>query len=176
MKGTKLAPNFRIDYTPISEIIESVDLLITMSSTAALEALSVGKKVAFPLDLGLNESLGNHVFLNSGLLRTFSQINKDDIGHPETQWLRSYFFGHSQTAFETIADRCESLIENNYRPSTNILNSTYFTAVIDAHHSTDAAFSNFESRSPLMRKARKLFLKPSLFFFDAIKKNIYEFK
>ena len=176
LKDTKLARNFRIDYTPISEIIESVDLLVTISSTAALEALSVGTKVAFPLDLGLNERFGNHIFLNSGLLRTFSQINKDDIGHPDTQWLKSYFFERCQYASEIIADRCELLIENHYRPSTNILNSAYFAAMIDAHHSIDTATSNHERPSLLIRKSRKLFSSPSLFFSDAIKKRIRVFK
>ena len=176
LKGTKLAPNFSIEYSPISEIIESVDLLVTMSSTAALEALSVGTRVSLPLDLGVNERLGNHVFLHSGLLRTFSQINKDDIGHPEPQWLKSYFFGRKETAFESIADRCEKLIETGYRPGVDILDSVYFKAALGAHRTLNTLSSSPESQSALKRKIRKMRSNPSLFFSDAINKRKYKFK
>ena len=51
----------------------TTDLLLTMSSTACLEALDHGRRVGLILDLGVHERYGNHVFLDSGLLRTFSQ-------------------------------------------------------------------------------------------------------
>jgi hypothetical protein len=71
--GVDRPPNFRIDYTPISELLPSIDLLLTMSSTAALEAVGSGCRVGLVLDLGVHERYGNHVFLASGLLRTFDQ-------------------------------------------------------------------------------------------------------
>ena len=70
LAGTELPANFSIDYTPIGEQLPTVDLLITVSSTACLEALDHGSRVALVLDLGLHERYGNHVFLDSGLLRT----------------------------------------------------------------------------------------------------------
>ena len=39
LAGVARPPNFRIDYTPISEILPEVDLLLTVSSTACLEAV-----------------------------------------------------------------------------------------------------------------------------------------
>ena len=82
LSGTESPANFRIDYTPISEILPRVDLLLTMSSTACLEAVGSGCRVGLVLDLGVHERYGNHVFLASGLLRTFDQLIADDLGRP----------------------------------------------------------------------------------------------
>ena len=74
LAGDDLPPNVRFDYTPIAEALPTTDLLLTMSSTACLEALDHGCRVGLILDLGVHERYGNHVFLDSGLLRTFSQL------------------------------------------------------------------------------------------------------
>ena len=66
LAGVAQPPNFRIDYTPISEILPEVDLLLTVSSTACLEAVGSGCRVGLVLDLGVHERYGNHVFLGSG--------------------------------------------------------------------------------------------------------------
>ena len=124
--GVDRPPNFRIDYTPISELLPSVDLLLTMSSTAALEAVGSGCRVGLVLDLGVHERYGNHVFLASGLLRTFDQLIADDIGTPDRFWLGGYFFDRPGTATEQIADRVETLLASGERPSRRIWASAYF--------------------------------------------------
>lgn len=126
--GVEQPPNFRIDYTPISEILPSVDLLLTMSSTASLEALGAGCRVGLVLDLGVHERYGNHVFLSSGLLRTFDQLSADDIGSPDRSWLGSYFFDRPGTATEQIVDRVEKLLASGERPSHRIWESSYFAS------------------------------------------------
>ncbi|WP_068088762.1 DUF6716 putative glycosyltransferase [Polycladidibacter stylochi] len=124
---TKRIPkNFKIDYTPISEILHTVDLLITMSSTASLEAIASGCRVALPLDLGVNEKYGNHVFLNSGLLKSFSQISKDDIGNVTTEFLNNYFLKKEQNSYEIIVDKCEVLLESDMRYSKKAWSTDYF--------------------------------------------------
>ena len=128
LSGTESPANFRIDYTPISEILPRVDLLLTMSSTACLEAVGSGCRVGLVLDLGVHERYGNHVFLASGLLRTFDQLIADDLGPPERSWLGSYFFDRPGTATEQIVDRVEKLIATGERPSHRIRESAYFTS------------------------------------------------
>ena len=128
LSGTESPANFRIDYTPISEILPRVDLLLTMSSTACLEAVGSGCRVGLVLDLGVHERYGNHVFLASGLLRTFDQLIADDLGAPERSWLGSYFFDRPGTATEQIVDRVEKLIATGERPSHRIRESAYFTS------------------------------------------------
>ncbi len=128
LAGVAQPPNFRIDYTPISEILPEVDLLLTVSSTACLEAVGSGCRVGLVLDLGVHERYGNHVFLGSGLLRTFDQLVADEVGTPERSWLGSYFFDRPGTATEQIADRVEKLLSSGERPSRRVWDSAYFTS------------------------------------------------
>lgn len=126
LRGVDHPPNFRIDHTTISELLPSVDLLLTLSSTAALEAVGSGCRVGLVLDLGVHERYGNHVFLASGLLRTFDQLIADDIGTPDRFWLGGYFFDRPGTATEQIADRVQTLLASGERPSRQIWASAYF--------------------------------------------------
>ena len=103
-----LPPNFGISHTPIAEQLADTDLLLTVSSTACLEALEAGCRVALPLDLGVHERLGNHVFLDSGLLRTFDQIIADDLAPPEPDWLADYLLADPTRPAAIIADRAEA--------------------------------------------------------------------
>jgi hypothetical protein len=128
LAGAERPPNFRIDYTPISELLPQVDLLLTMSSTACLEAVGAGCRVGLVLDLGVHERYGNHAFLDSGLLRTFDQLIADDVGTPGRAWQGSYFFDRPGTATEQIVDRVERLLASGERPSREIWSSAYFTS------------------------------------------------
>ncbi|MET0821582.1 MAG: DUF6716 putative glycosyltransferase [Aeromicrobium sp.] len=133
-----LPPNFRIDHTPVPELLERVDLLVTMSSTACLEAVDRGTQVALVLDLGVHERHGNHVFLDSGLLRTFDQIDASDLGTPSDAFLHSWFGDRDTPAPAAIADRVEQLLASGRRPSRDVWRSPYFrsaartTAVVGA--------------------------------------------
>lgn len=133
LDGVDLPPNFRIDYTPISEVLDDVDLLLTLSSTACLEAVDRGCRVGLVLDLGVHERYGNHVFLDSGLLRTFSQIGKDDLGEPAPRWRDSFFLGDDRSATEIIADRVQDLLASGKRPSTAAFASAYVTSTAEFH-------------------------------------------
>ena len=128
LAGIECPANFRVDYTPISEILPTVDLLVTMSSTACLEAVGAGCRVGLVLDFGVQERYGNHAFLGSGLLRTVDQLIADDIGSPDPEWLGGYFFDRPGTATEQIADRVEKLLASGERPSHAIWESDYFTS------------------------------------------------
>ncbi|MDT9683204.1 hypothetical protein RND61_14135 [Streptomyces sp. TRM76323] len=82
-----LPPNLRLVYGNMGEILDRTDLLVTVSSTAALEALHRGVPTAVLTDLGVREALGNHHFVGSGLLTSWDRI---DAGHrpvPDPAWL-----------------------------------------------------------------------------------------
>ena len=66
--------------------------MLTVSSTAALESVGAGVRTALIADLDVREQLGNHIFLDSGLLRTFDQLERDDVGIPAKSWFEDYFF------------------------------------------------------------------------------------
>jgi hypothetical protein len=142
--------NFRIVHTPVPELLEHVDLLVTMSSTACLEAVDRGARVALVLDLGVHERHGNHVFVDSGLLRTFDQIDADDVGAPSPGFVRSWFGGRQDPAPVVIVDRVEQLLASGRRPSRTVWASAYFTGV--ARYAAD--LETADASSPLRRVSR----------------------
>ncbi|MFP3385586.1 DUF6716 putative glycosyltransferase [Tritonibacter sp. SIMBA_163] len=133
LKDREVPSNFRIDYTPISEMVHNIDLMVTMSSTASLEALAVGTRVAYPLDLGVHEKYGNHVFEKTGLLRSFEQIMADDIGTPAESFIDSYFFSKPAASFEMIVSRCEELLDRGEWPHDRAWNTDFFKSMRTAH-------------------------------------------
>lgn len=139
LAGVELPPNFAIDYAPIAESLPHVDLLLTMSSTASLEAIDFGCRVALVADLGVNERYGNHVFLDSGLLRTFEDITADRIGEVSPTWRASYFDGRDRPPAQVIADRIEKLLATGERPSHAVWASSYFRGSIGLYRAKQAA-------------------------------------
>ncbi|KIF68298.1 hypothetical protein HY68_06075 [Streptomyces sp. AcH 505] len=73
-----LPANFRLVYGNMGEVLDRTDLLVTVSSTAALEALHRRIPTAILTDLGVREPLGNHHFIGSGCLASWEQL---DSGH-----------------------------------------------------------------------------------------------
>ena len=114
--GVRKPPNFSIDYTPIADRLADLDLMLTVSSTAALESVGAGVRTALIADLDVREQLGNHIFLDSGLLRTFDQLERDDIGVPAKSWFEDYFFDtHGVTPAQLLADRALELAQRTDR-------------------------------------------------------------
>lgn len=73
-----LPPNFQLVYGNMGEVLDRTDLLVTVSSTAALESLHRRIPTAILTDLGVREPLGNHHFIGSGCLASWDQL---DGGH-----------------------------------------------------------------------------------------------
>ncbi|MBT2441306.1 hypothetical protein J7E93_14535 [Streptomyces sp. ISL-36] len=80
-------PNFRLVYGHMGEILDRTDLLVTVSSTAALEALHRRIPTAILSDLGVREVLGNHHFIGSGLLTSFDRLDAEVRPEPDEEWL-----------------------------------------------------------------------------------------
>ncbi|MCN9243821.1 hypothetical protein NGF19_24085 [Streptomyces sp. RY43-2] len=82
-----LPANFRLVYGNMGEVLDRTDLLVTVSSTAALESLHRGVPTVVLTDLGVREALGNHHFVGSGCLASWDQL---DAGHeplPDPWWV-----------------------------------------------------------------------------------------
>ncbi|MET9432780.1 DUF6716 putative glycosyltransferase [Streptomyces sp. NPDC006551] len=80
-------PNFRLVYGHMGDVLDRTDLLVTVSSTAALEALHRRIPTAILTDLGVREVLGNHHFIGSGLLTSFDRLDADVRPVPDEEWL-----------------------------------------------------------------------------------------
>ena len=120
--------NLVLNYASIAEQVDEIDLVITVSSTAALEALGHGCRVALVADLGVRQDLMNPVFLESGLLRTFDEITADAIGAPSAEWLAGYFpSAAGATPATTLVDRILELVESGERPGYAIARGPFVT-------------------------------------------------
>jgi hypothetical protein len=88
---SKKTENLTISFKPAAHLLRKCSCAITISSTAALEAMAMGISTRIVTDLGLNETLGNHYFTASGALAEFESICSDpfSIRHDST-WLEHH--------------------------------------------------------------------------------------
>ncbi|MFD7260916.1 DUF6716 putative glycosyltransferase [Streptomyces sp. NPDC059874] len=82
-----LPVNCRLVYGNMGEVLDGTDLLVTVSSTAALESLHRGIPTAVLTDLGIREALGNHHFLGSGCLASWDQLDAGSLPRGDRDWL-----------------------------------------------------------------------------------------
>ncbi|MFD7815864.1 DUF6716 putative glycosyltransferase [Streptomyces sp. NPDC059785] len=79
--------NFRLVYGHMGEVLDRTDLLVTISSTAALESLHRRIPTVVLTDLGVRESLGNHHFVGSGCLASWDQLDAGHRPEPDAAWV-----------------------------------------------------------------------------------------
>jgi len=60
-------PHVLFDYRPLTQQLPGTDLLLTVSSTAAFDALTAGVQACYVADFGIRNAYGTHVFFGSGL-------------------------------------------------------------------------------------------------------------
>ncbi|MCX5376358.1 DUF6716 putative glycosyltransferase [Streptomyces sp. NBC_00091] len=85
-----LPPNCRLVYGNMGEVLDTADLLVTVSSTAALESLHRGIPTAVLTDLGIREALGNQHFLGSGCLASWDQLDEGLLPQGDPGWLAAH--------------------------------------------------------------------------------------
>ncbi|MFE4591144.1 DUF6716 putative glycosyltransferase [Streptomyces laurentii] len=106
-------PNFRLVYGHMGEVLDRTDLLVTVSSTAALESLHRRIPTAILTDLGVREALGNHHFLGSGLLTSFDRLDGKEAPEPDEDWLARQGVaadGGYDRAFDAARERVAALL------------------------------------------------------------------
>lgn len=106
--------NFRLVYGNMGEVLDRTDLLVTVSSTAALESLHRRIPTVVLTDLGIREPLGNHHFIGSGCLASWDQL---DAGHrpvPDEEWVARQGVaadGSYASAFDAARERIAELLD-----------------------------------------------------------------
>ncbi|MEU1936077.1 DUF6716 putative glycosyltransferase [Streptomyces coeruleorubidus] len=121
--------NFRLVYGNMGEVLDRTDLLVTVSSTAALESLHRRIPTVVLTDLGVREALGNHHFVGSGCLASWDQL---DAGHrpaPDEEWVARQGVvadGSYESAFDAARERIAKLLD---RPGGLPPLTPYYTPV-----------------------------------------------
>ncbi|WP_461068663.1 DUF6716 putative glycosyltransferase [Streptomyces pseudoechinosporeus] len=137
-----LPANFRLVYGHMGEVLDRTDLLVTVSSTAALESLHRRIPTVLLTDLGVRESLGNHHFVGSGCLASWDQL---DAGHqpaPDEEWVARQGVaaeGSYETAFDAARTRIAELLDKGELPSlapyyTPVTAPGYLPGILARHH------------------------------------------
>ncbi|MFJ8546543.1 DUF6716 putative glycosyltransferase [Streptomyces sp. NPDC093586] len=106
-------PNFRLVYGHMGDVLDRTDLLVTVSSTAALEALHRRIPTAVLTDLGVREALGNHHFVGSGCLASWDQLDDGHRPVPDEEWVARQGVaadGGYARAFDTARERITQLL------------------------------------------------------------------
>lgn len=88
--------NLVISTGPMSKHLERAAVLVTVSSTASIEAIALGVPVLALDDFGVSGTLINLVFERSGVLGGSRRLATDDFCSPEPEWLdQNYFHGQA---------------------------------------------------------------------------------
>ncbi|MBM9504648.1 DUF6716 putative glycosyltransferase [Actinacidiphila acididurans] len=82
--------NVKLVYGNMAEVLDRTDLLVTVSSTAALESLHRGIPTAILTDLGIREALGNHHFLGSGCFASWDEIDDGHLPLADPLWTAAH--------------------------------------------------------------------------------------
>ncbi|MBO0981619.1 DUF6716 putative glycosyltransferase [Microbacterium sp. SD291] len=110
---TQLLPSRRpenlvVSYDSMATALQTAAGLVTVSSTAAIEAVAQGVPVIALDSFGVSKSLLNTVFVGSGLLGGRSEVVSGRFRHPHPDWLRDNYF-HPE-AESTWWERVEQLV------------------------------------------------------------------
>ncbi len=139
---TDLPANFRLVYGHMGEVLDRTDLMVTISSTAALEALHRRIPTVILTDLGVRETLGNHHFVGSGCLASWDQLDEGHRPTPDEEWVSRQGVaadGTYETAFDAARERIAKLLSSAelppltpyYTPATA---PGYLPGILARHH------------------------------------------
>ncbi|MFE2302330.1 DUF6716 putative glycosyltransferase [Streptomyces sp. NPDC059445] len=93
---TEPAPdNLRLVYGNMGEVLDRTDLLVTVSSTAALESMHRGIPTAILTDFGVREAHGNHYFVHSGCLASWDDLDAGATPRVDPAWAARQGVGKS---------------------------------------------------------------------------------
>jgi len=87
--------NLQLVYGNMGEVLDRTDLLVTVSSTAALESMQRGIPTAILTDFGVREAHGNHYFVHSGCLASWDELDAGALPLPDPAWADAQGIGKS---------------------------------------------------------------------------------
>jgi hypothetical protein len=90
--GESIPDNLVISSAPMSEALDGAQGLMTVSSTAAIEAIARGIPVIMLDSFGVSDKLINTVFEGSGLFGDAEDVARRAFRHPEPAWLDDNYF------------------------------------------------------------------------------------
>lgn len=108
----KLGPlpaNLVVSYAPMARALDDAEGLVTVSSTAAIEAVASGVPVIVLDTFGVDDKLINPVFVGSGLFGSEQEMRERHFRMPADGWLADNYF-HDPVADDWVA-RVDELVD-----------------------------------------------------------------
>lgn len=103
--GADRPANLKLVGGDLGKVLNRTDLLVTISSTAAVEGIHRGIPTALLTDFGIRESLGNTYFLGSGCLSCFDELDAGAAPLADAAWARGHGLGvNSDPLPERVAE------------------------------------------------------------------------
>lgn len=87
----------------MAEHLRTAAALVTVSSTAALEAVALGVPLHLVDDFGVSDAMINKVFLGSTCLAGLAALEKGEFRHPAGWWMHDNYF-HPEVESTWVAD------------------------------------------------------------------------
>lgn len=112
--GTDRPSNLKLAGGDMGKALNRTDLLVTVSSTAALESIHRGLATAVITDLGIRESLGNAYFLGSNCLASFDDLDAGALPEADSAWARSHGLG---TQPDPLPERVAEILAGGALPA-----------------------------------------------------------
>ena len=111
--GVERPPNLKLAVGDMGAVLSHTDLLVTVSSTAAVEAIHRGVPAAVLTDFGIRESMGNAYFLGSGCLASFNDLDAGAAPEADARWARRHGLG---ATVDRLPSRVSELLAQPLRP------------------------------------------------------------
>ncbi|WP_328915681.1 MULTISPECIES: DUF6716 putative glycosyltransferase [unclassified Streptomyces] len=102
--------NVSLVYGNMGEVLDRTDLLVTVSSTAALESLHRAIPTAILTDLGVREALGNHHFLGSGCYASWDELDDGHLPSADPLWTAAHGVGGGDP-YAALRSRVDALLD-----------------------------------------------------------------
>lgn len=102
-------PNLVVSAAPMAEALDTAEGLVTVSSTAAIEAIARGIPVQAVDTFGIAPRLINPVFEGSGLFGGTDAVVARDVRHPRAEWLHDNYF-HDPADDDWIGRLCSMVV------------------------------------------------------------------
>lgn len=96
-----IPPNLVVEDGPMAEKLDRAIALVTVSSTAALEAVALGLPVLLLDDFGVSPAMINTVFEGSGLFGSTDELVEGRFRHADAAWLDDNYF-HGRDADDWV--------------------------------------------------------------------------
>ncbi|ASP35863.1 DUF6716 putative glycosyltransferase [Labrenzia sp. VG12] len=159
--GQSAPPNLNLTEESTSHLLARASLCLTVSSTVAVEALHAGIPTVIINDFGAHDDYGLQYFYGSGLLKSFDQIDLNNLPVVERSWLEEFTHDPTDTIDALVVEALAAAKSGATSAGPNNLHALHSRAFLD-HLKKSESLRSIAARKFQARKG----------FFESLLKKI----